>query len=158
MCPAASGSTIAHLWYSWDNVSSIFMRMYACVWTLRSSCGPPRTSLKCHLWRLSLMVDIFFLLNIVQMISIVLTLLSTTVMRRCLICKLNLTWIVDDSRFSDSWAESSAVTTRLYVLIVSRSSRRLVRIVPFCAISKSLLSSPAVMLYSMWPLCPVMIK
>lgn len=67
------------------------------------------------------------------------------------------TWTVDESRFSGSSAESRAVTTKLYIGIVSRSSMRCVRIVPFCRIIKSLLSSPAVMLYSMRPLLPIKI-
>lgn len=65
-----------------------------------------------------------------------------------------LTWTVDESLFSGSLAQSRAVTTKLYIGIVSRSSACCVRIVPFDMIMKSLFSSPAVILYSMRPLYP----
>lgn len=47
---------------------------------------------------------------------------------------INFTCTVDDSRFSGCFAESFAVTTKLYVLLVSRSSSCFVIIVPFCII------------------------
>lgn len=54
----------------------------------------------------------------------------------------------------NSLAQSLAVTIKLYELFVSLSSSRRVRIVPLAAISKSLLSSPDVIAYSMRPLSP----
>lgn len=68
--------------------------------------------------------------------------------------RFQLTWTVDDSLFSGSLAQSRAVTTKLYIGIVSRSSACCVWIVPFDMIMKSLFSSPAVILYSMRPLYP----
>lgn len=66
-----------------------------------------------------------------------------------------ITWTVDDRRLSGSIAQSFAVTIKLYELFVSRSTRRFVRIVPFAAITKSSCSSPAVIVYSIRPLSPI---
>lgn len=66
-----------------------------------------------------------------------------------------LTCTVDESRFSGSIAQSRAVIVRLYIGIVSRSKACFVTIEPFVIIVKSLLSSPAVIMYSIFPLCPV---
>lgn len=65
-----------------------------------------------------------------------------------------LTWTVDESLFSGSIAQSRAVIVKLYMGSVSRSSACCVTIEPFVIIVKSLLSSPAVIMYSIFPLWP----
>lgn len=66
----------------------------------------------------------------------------------------SLTCTVDESLFSGSIAQSRAVIVKLYMGSVSRSRACCVTIEPFVIIEKSLLSSPAVIMYSIFPLWP----
>lgn len=83
---------------------------------------------------------------------------SITTLAMYLFLCLWLTCTVDDSCCSGGRAASVACTTRPYELRVSRSSSLRVTIVPLGWMWKAPCSSPAVIVYTMRPLSPVLMK